>query len=254
MPDPFFLRLVLWSHVAAGFAALVLAPIAMRVRKGGRSHRRWGKVYFWAMFAVFVTALGVVGYRLATAQHPTPRAVAAFLGLISVLSFYGAFTGYRSLYRKRPERGQSAIWLDWVASVIALVSGAGFVAWGAAQLALPAEGIPPTFAVLSVVFGILLGRDAWADLASYRRPSADPMWWWYFHMERMVGSYIGAVTAFSVQNIGRYLPPEYAWIVWATPGVLGGVLLSIWIKRYRRTFSRGAQYDARRAVVVPSPA
>ena len=34
------------SHVAAGFTALVMAPLAMMTQKGGSQHRRWGKIYF----------------------------------------------------------------------------------------------------------------------------------------------------------------------------------------------------------------
>ncbi len=87
-------------HVAAGFVALVMAPIAMWTQKGGKQHRRWGKVYFWAMFVIFVTALALVYFR--------PN---FFLLMISFLSFYCAFSGYRALFRKRP--GQ-ATWLDWL--------------------------------------------------------------------------------------------------------------------------------------------
>ena len=32
----------------------------MLLRKGGGGHRRWGRIYFWAMFTIFVTALMVL--------------------------------------------------------------------------------------------------------------------------------------------------------------------------------------------------
>src|SRR5437870_13576558 len=44
-------------HVAAGTLALFVAPIPMLTAKGGGSHRRWGKVYFWAMAGVAATAI-----------------------------------------------------------------------------------------------------------------------------------------------------------------------------------------------------
>jgi uncharacterized membrane protein len=50
-------------HVGAGFTALVVAPVAMLTRKGSGVHKRWGRVYFWAMLAIFVTALLLLLYR-----------------------------------------------------------------------------------------------------------------------------------------------------------------------------------------------
>ena len=35
-----------WIHIGAGLCALGVAPGAMSTLKGGRAHRRWGKIYF----------------------------------------------------------------------------------------------------------------------------------------------------------------------------------------------------------------
>ncbi len=91
-----------WIHIAAGFTAFFVAPVAMVVRKGGPTHRSWGKLYFWAMTVATITALVVAAYR--------PN---IFFLLIAIFSFYLSFTGYRILYRKRPDKGQRAEVLDW---------------------------------------------------------------------------------------------------------------------------------------------
>jgi len=44
-----FVRFMLGIHILAGTIALLVAPIALLTVKGGPTHRRWGKVYFWAM-------------------------------------------------------------------------------------------------------------------------------------------------------------------------------------------------------------
>src|SRR5687767_5058862 len=104
------LRLV---HVLAGMTALVVAPVAMITAKGGPAHRRWGKVYFWMMAVVAVTAIPLGLWR--------PN---YFLMLVAVFSFYFAFRGYRALLRKHPERDAAGA-LDWSASVATfLASGA----------------------------------------------------------------------------------------------------------------------------------
>ena len=52
-----------WIHIAAGTLALGLAPAAMLTVKGGRAHRRWGKIYFWAMAVVGSTAVALGLWR-----------------------------------------------------------------------------------------------------------------------------------------------------------------------------------------------
>lgn len=215
------------SHVGAGFTALVVAPIAMLTRKGSGVHKRWGRVYFWAMALIFVTALLLLLYR--------PN---AFLTFISVLSFYGAFSGVRSLRRKRPAQGQGPTWPDFLAAGLALTAGIGFIAWGGLTLTqLWGSDMPTAFSLLGVAFGLVLGKDAWGDLLSFRRPNPDPHWWWTYHLERMVGSYLAAITAFLVQNVGPLLPESLAWVVWVAPGILGGFGIALWIRYYQKKFA-----------------
>ena len=158
--------LLVLTHVGAGVTALVVAPVAMLTQKGGSAHRRWGRVYFWAMFVIFVTALAVLLFR--------PN---VFLFIISILGFYGAFSGVRSLRRKRPERGERAARLDWGAASLALLAGVSFIVWGALSLlGLVAGETPTAFSVLGIVFGMVLSKDALDDLKSFRRPNPDPLW------------------------------------------------------------------------------
>lgn len=214
------------SHVTAGFTALVMAPLAMMTQKGGAQHRRWGKVYFWAMFAIFLTALALVYFR--------PN---FFLFMISILSFYGAFTGYRALYRKRPALGAGPIWLDWLGATVAAVAGLVFLAWGGlTAFGLLSGPIPPIFGLVGVGFGVSLGLDAISDIRSFLQPSRDRNWWWYYHIARMSGSYIAAVTAFTVQNVTRYMPVDLAWLPWVLPAVIGTPLIARTIRHYRQKF------------------
>ncbi|MBX3050137.1 MAG: hypothetical protein KF753_01615 [Caldilineaceae bacterium] len=226
------------SHVAAGFTAMVVAPVAMLTQKGGAQHRRWGKVYFWAMFAIFITALALVYFR--------PN---FFLFMISILSFYGAFTGYRAIYRKHPERGNSPIWLDWLGAGTAAVAGLAFLTWGGLiAFGLLVSQIPPVFGLIGVGFGVSLGLDAISDMRSFLQRSADRNWWWYYHISRMSGSYIAAVTAFTVQNVTRYMPAELAWLPWVLPALIGTPLIARTVRHYRRKFESRRAVPAGRAV------
>jgi uncharacterized membrane protein len=221
-------KLLVYIHVVAGFIALIMAPVAMRTQKGGKQHRRWGKVYFWAMFVIFVSALGLLYFR--------PN---FFLFMISILSFYGAFSGYRALYRKNPARGEQAIWLDWAAAAIALTAGAGFMTWGILSVAGVIDiVIPGAFGFIAVGFGFFLASDAYKDMRSFRQPPADRNWWWYYHIEHMSGSYIAAVTAFAVQNLTRLMPVELMWLPWVIPVAVGAPLIARTIRAYRQKFNQ----------------
>jgi uncharacterized membrane protein len=222
------------SHVAAGFIALFIAPLAMATAKGGVWHRRWGNVWFWGMMAVVFSTFALMFFRFSL-----------FLLVIAILSGYNALTGYRVLYRKQPTKtGHKPNAIDWGAAVIAIVAGAGLAVYGFAgitgllgQAGYTPNGTPTAFFVLSIVFGLFLALDARSDVQSFTRAPADKNWWWFYHMSRMIGGYIATVTAFLVQNVSRHLPAEWSWVTWIAPAVVGTALITIWIVYYKRKFA-----------------
>ena len=209
-----------WIHIAAGFTAFFIAPCAMLTRKGGDAHRRWGKIYFWAMAVMALTAMVVAAYR--------PN---IFLLLIAIFSFYMALTGYRVLFRKRPDKGQKANALDWSAASIMLVVGVALIGLGffAPQVLRISPIISSAFGVTGIIFG---GRD----VHKFLRPSAQKNSWFFNHMAGMLGSYIAAVSAFSVVNFD-FLPTVVRWL-W--PTMIGTPGIFIWIKYYQKKFRKGA--------------
>ena len=217
-------------HILAGTIALFLAPLAMLTVKGGRAHRRWGKIYFWAMAVVAATAVVMALWR--------PQ---IFLALLAVFSFYMAFTGYRTLSRKRPAQGERAAALDWTAALVTFTASGtmtvlGFIRPGAAWQRL---GIVP------VVFGILGMVLAGLDIKRFARPPADRNAWWSAHMGGMLGSYIATVSAFSVVNF-TFLPTAVRWL-W--PTAIGTPLIALWITYYRIRFSRASTARVETAAV-----
>ena len=108
-----------WIHISAGTLALFVAPAAMLTVKGGRAHRRWGKIYFWSMAVVAATALVLGLWR--------PQ---IFLALLAVFSFYMAFSGYRVLFRKRLVQGQRSGPMDWTAALLTLAASSALIVLG----------------------------------------------------------------------------------------------------------------------------
>jgi hypothetical protein len=209
-----------WLHIAAGTLALCVAPGAMLTIKGGLAHRRWGKLYFWSMAVTALTAVLLALWR------PT-----VFLALLALFSFYMAFAGYRALFRKRPDRGDKATALDWAAATITLAASIGMIVQGisaSVTVGQPLGMVPMVFGALGVV---LAGKD----LREFRHPPSDRTAWWFSHMGGMLGSYIAAMTAFSVVNF-EFLPTAVRWL-W--PTAVGTPLIVLWVRYYRVRFRRG---------------
>lgn len=218
------MALLVSIHVAAGTLALVVAPVAMATAKGGPAHRRWGRVYFWAMGIVALTALVVALWR------PNP-----FLAMVAVFSYYFSFTARRVLLHRRPDRGERATALDWGAAAAA-VTGAGLIVLGLIQPGL----VWMRLGVVAVVFGLLGLVFAGLQLWRFARPPADPTRWRFAHMTGMLASYLAAVTAFSVVNF-TFLPPTLRWL-W--PTLLGSPLIALWVARDKRRLARRRRSEA----------
>jgi len=163
-----------------------------------------------------------------------------FLLLIAIFSFYNAFTGYRVLYRKKPD--ERAALLDWAATGITLLGSLALIGHGIYLL------LHDNYAgIVAIVFGLVGTALAGFDVYRYLRPDLDKRAWWFAHMNRMLGAYIATVTAFSVVNF-TFLPGLVRWL-W--PTVVGVVAVNVWVRYYRRQFAR--KDNARRARLEPEP-
>jgi hypothetical protein len=207
-------KTVLIIHILFGSVALFVAPAAMMTGKGGDWHRRWGKVFFWAITAVAVTAVVLSVIRSGL-----------FFLLIAVFSFYLALTGYRILYRKTAQ--QRAGKVDWAAASTMIVGSLALIAQGVLAMMSSSAGVVP------LVFGVIGLWLAASDVREFLHHPADKMAWWYSHMTRMMAAYIATVTAFSVVNM-KFLPQVTRWL-W--PTVIGTAAIVIWTRYYRRKFN-----------------
>jgi hypothetical protein len=228
-------QILVVAHVLAAIFSLIVAPLVMSVKKGGRVHRQWGKAYFWGMFVTNIIALILLFYRYNV-----------FLMGVTFLSFYGAITGYRVIYRKQSKTGRGVTWFDWGAAGVVIIAGIYLLTSGILAMlgytrfiGIPSGGnVSFVFILLPLVFGIIITGNGWQDIQQFRQPITDRNWWWYYHMDRMLSSYIGLLTAFMVQQVGPRMSQNIAWIVWIAPAVIGTILISRWIGSYKQQFAR----------------
>src|SRR5215831_12712253 len=101
------LSIALIIHIISGLIALTTGFIAMMTTKGGKRHRSVGKIFFYAMTGVFITATFIsIGKNL------------VFLFMVGFFSYYLACAGYRRIHLKKLHLGQKPAFIDWVVSGI----------------------------------------------------------------------------------------------------------------------------------------
>ncbi len=217
---PLFDQIATYSHIIAGAAILIFGTYALATKPGGKSHRVVGKIFFWSMVWIFLSTI----YMVSAIRFNL------FLLIIGIFSFYLSFSAYRVLYRKKKERVH---WVDWMGAILTVL--AGIVMMGLAIWVWQKQGLGSAV-YLCAIFGFFTVQAAWRDIRVFRTGSLDnPMWWLYQHMSGMGGAYIAGITAFLVQASARWFPAwDGQWIVWVIPGVLGGILLSRYIRTYRK--------------------
>jgi uncharacterized membrane protein len=217
--EPVWIRVLLGFHIAAGFGAFLLAPVALVTAKGGKQHKRWGMVYVWCMGVVAATALPMAFW------FPV-----LFLALVAVFSFYAAFSGYRVLKLKELARGGRAEAIDWIAGIVTFCSSAllAWLSWFRPQVlhVIPAVG---------VVFGALGMRLAYGQMVTFVRKPKEKMFWWYTHLGNFIGSYIAAWSAFSVVTLTRVVGNH--WYVWLWPTMIGVPAIVATTAYYKRKFA-----------------
>ncbi len=209
-----FLQFTLYLHIFAGFTALTTGLVPMFSQKGSKVHITWGKVYYWAMFVVAITAL--IRFQM--------KLNLIFLSGIAVFSFYNTFTGARLIHRKTNPK---PLFVDWFGAVLMVIGSFGMLYFS--YLAYRMDNV--FYTILFTIFGLFMFVLAFEDLRVFTgRKLIDndvpvPLRYWFQnHISRMGGSYIATVTAFLVVNNPPYIP---GLVVWIAPGVIGGILIAI---------------------------
>jgi uncharacterized membrane protein len=208
-------------HIIAGFTAFVAAPVAMIVKKGGKRHRQWGKIFFWCMTVVSASAF------VMSVLHKI-----LFLFIISGFSYYLVSSGYRWVYRKNPKSVKDVKPLDWVVVIAAAVFNSALLVFGIYSLVKSSDDPFGYIACVLSFIGLNIVRK---NIQQFYSPPKEKYAWLLNHMGGMVGGYIATVSAFSAVNF-NFLPIVIQWL-W--PTIIGVPLLMVWINSYKKKFTKG---------------
>ncbi len=220
------MQAILYLHAFAGAVALLIAPLAMLASKGSDAHRRWGKVFFYAMSVVVVTAIiaGIVRPNI-------------LMALVALFSFHMLASGYRALYLKKLHEGQRMQRWDYILHGSAAVINGALFLWGLIHLVM---GRRDSASIIFFVFGTIGLFMVWSNIHRFYKRSVDKREWLYMHMTGFLGGYIATVSAFSAVNLTMIQPQ---WLQWLWPTIIGSPLIAYWISYYRKGFAKGKRVN-----------
>jgi uncharacterized membrane protein len=215
-------------HVVSGIVALATFAVPMVVKKGSKTHVRFGWAYVGAMMGVAVTAAAISLRSLLNPETDAAKAASAvFLLLLSLFTSNAVWSGIRVLrFKARRERHTQMIDIGFtIFRVMAavLVSGYGL-----------SRGNP-----LLTWFPALVVFTGAKELQYWLKPTEDKMHWWFQHMSCMFTACIGTVTAFVVTAVPRLLG-DYgqSLFLWLAPAVVMVPILQTMTAYYRKKFGR----------------
>lgn len=173
-------------HVVSGSVALLLGVMILLTAKGSTLHTKIGRVFLYFMGLVILTALiGVFVFSRNT-----------FLLVITILSGYYGFSGYRVLKTKSNE----ARWPDVLVAVVAVVV-VGYYLYYLRSIGMFWKPVVIYSTVATLV--LLVGYD----LSRYLIPRHKYRnLWLYEHIYKMIGAFTALLSAFSGTVFEEYQP------------------------------------------------
>lgn len=214
-------NLALITHVLTGFLSLAVGTIIMISKKGNRLHVQLGRIFFWSMQGVVLTAI----YLSIVKDN-------AFLFHVGIFVFYQSFAGWRAVKTKSvPFK-----WYDSIIALIAALNGLMMILNG--NIVLIVFGGISLFLVLGYLRSLYLVKQ---------NKAMKRIEWLVQHISLKVGAYIGTLTAFLVVNIQL---GEYNWIVWIAPTVLFVPLLNFWNFKYATKKKKHKQFKSLVSIIL----
>ena len=206
-----FFKILLIIHVIAGSVGLFTGTINIIRKKGDNLHRLVGKCFLYGMLIN-----SVAGFLMSVIHKNV------FLLIIAVFSFYMAATGQRILSLKRIDKGQQVKRIDWILTFTMIFFALCFIVFG-----IYLKVNDNNLGTVLIVFGVISALMARKDIKIYQGNITIKNYWLLIHIQRMIGAYIAALTAFLVVN-NTYLPPVVAWLM---PTVILTPLIFYWSKK-----------------------
>ena len=209
-------KICLILHIIGGTLGIACGTINTIRKKGDKTHKLVGKIFLYGLLTA-----GFMSLILAQI-HPN-----AFLFIIGIFTIFLVGTGQRYLSLKQFAHGQKPLLIDWILTIMMLVSGIAFMLYGG-YFILHQE----IFGIVYIVFGAVGLYYVLKDFNYYKGQKIKVKNYWLMeHIGRMMAGFIASLTALLVVN-GQYfsfMPPALLWLL---PTIVLVPLIVYWSKKY----------------------
>lgn len=222
------------AHIATGAVGLFAFWVPLLARKGGVSHKGWGRLFAWSMLSTGAIAIGIASLTIndPVGTHPhldfEPVLIQGIFGwmmlYLALLTINLAWYGLMCVkHRRNPAGNRSGSNLALQAAVTVAAANC---AWRGIQLDQ----------VLMVGISLVGFATAATNLWFIYKPRHGPQDWLKEHLKGLVGAGISVYTAFFAFGAVR-LMPELALNpgLWSVPLITGlTIILYQWRKIARQ--------------------
>lgn len=185
-------------HIICGVVALLAGLGAILFRKKVSYHKVFGKIYFYSMSVIFVSSI----YLSLIKSN-------VFLLCVAFFSYYQCLVAFRALRLKKIHLGQGPTKQDWFIEIVFCCAHISFVTFAIYQFILGNTSI----GIVSFIFGATGLSANRSTIKRLKGKISEKNYWLIAHVSGMLGSYIGAITAFTVNNNQRLgMPDLLAWL------------------------------------------
>lgn len=207
---------IIFIHVLAGIGALIFGALAIILKRNTPKHKPVGRIYFWCMTVIFVTGVYLSVFK-----------GQLFLFFIAIFTYYATLTAYRALRLKKLHKGQKPLKIDWIIELMASLTFLGLIVF-AIYFYFKNNSLD---AIIPLTFGVLGLIGVYKNIIRFIKGPKETMFWLKIHIGNMCGSYIGAITAFVV-NQSKHIPVSPI-ILWLGPTVIIVPIIMVELKKIK---------------------
>lgn len=225
MSIPQAFHLLVNAHIVTGAIGLVAFWVPVLSQKGGRNHRRGGRLFTYTMLATGTFAVGISTCTLLQPVETHPHLIAhpdfgsaeSIRGIfgwlmlyLAILTINLAWYGWLCIRNKRRHLGNRE-WRNLLLQAALFIAAVNCV-WQGWLLQLP------LLIGMSAIGFATVGTNLWF----LYKPKLGPKDWLLEHIKALVGAGISVYTAFFAFGAVRLLPEAaLAPGLWAVPLVVG---------------------------------
>jgi len=208
-----FIKILIYIHAFFGGLGLTAGIVSILVRKGGKVHKLWGKIFSVSMIKSSLLSLIVASFS----GHEN-----MFLFLIGIFTIYMVLAGNRALTLKVSIKNKANA-LDKGISYMMFAIAVVMLIFG--TICLVKNNNLWTLFFFFGGIGLLM---TYRDFRAFKEFTTNNKVAIVSHIGRMVGAFITSVTAFIVAGLSIS-----NLLVWLLPTLLGIPYIVFWIRKIK---------------------